>query len=284
MRKHPAAAFGLMLLLLSSATIARAADAPAADKPATPPPAGDDAALVLKKSPRHGEWVDIDLPGGKTKIHTFVVYPEVKDKAPVVLVIHEIFGMTDWVRGVADALAEQGFVAVAPDLLSGMGPNGGGTDSLGDDVRESIQKLKPDDVAQRLDAVRAWAVQQPAASDKTATIGFCWGGSASFNYAVRQPKLNAAVAYYGTAPKDKAELAKITCPVLGLYGGNDARVTNTVEPTKKAMADAGKSYDPHVFDGAGHGFLRQQTGKNDDAAKEAWPLTIAFLMKNLKPQ
>jgi carboxymethylenebutenolidase len=283
----------LSFLLLGCA--AHAADAPkgaakdasAATVPAKRvnlPPSGDDAAAALAKSPRHGEWVDIDLPGSDAKLHTFVVYPERKDKAPVVLVIHEIYGMTDWVRGVADALAAEGFVAVAPDLLSGMGPNGGGTESLGEKVRESIQKLKPDDVAKRLDAARAWAIQQPASSDAAASIGFCWGGAMSFSYAARQPKLNAAVVYYGTAPKDKDELAKINAPVLGCYGGDDARVTNTVDATKKEMEKLNKPYEPHVYEGAGHGFLRQQSGKegkNADAATHAWGRTIVFLHKNL---
>jgi carboxymethylenebutenolidase len=247
-----------------------------------PPPSADTATVALKNSPRHGEWVDIAM--GDVKIKTWVVYPEVKDKAPVVIVIHEIFGMTDWVRSVADDLAAQGFVAVAPDLLSGMGPDGGGTDSLGDKVGQTIRKITPEDQAKRIDAVRDWAIAQPGASDKTATIGFCWGGGASFAYATRQPKLNAAVVYYGTPPK-KEEVEKITCPVLGCYGGNDGRVTQTVEPTKLMMAELKKSYDPHVYDGAGHGFLRQQDGQNGanlKAAQEAWPATIEFLKKNLK--
>jgi carboxymethylenebutenolidase len=246
-------------------------------------PSADTAGQVLKDSPRHGEYVEI--PAGDAKVKTWVVYPERKDKAPVVIVIHEIFGMTDWVRAVADELAANGFIAVAPDLLSGKGPNGGGTESLGSDVRSAIQKLSPDEVAQRLDAVRAYGVQLPAATNKTATIGFCWGGSQSFAYATRRPELNGAVVYYGTAPKDKEQLAKIQCPVLGLYGGNDARVTATVEPTEKAMKEAGKAYAPHTYENAGHGFLRQQSGQNganQKAADQAWAETVTFLKKNLE--
>jgi carboxymethylenebutenolidase len=245
-------------------------------------PSAETAQKVLADSPRHGEWVDVAMPGSDVKLHTWVVYPERKDKAPVVLVIHEIFGMTDWVRAVADQLAADGFIAVAPDLPSGYGPDGRGTDSLGQNVRDAIRKVTPDEQAKRLDAVRDYALALPAASGKSATIGFCWGGSASFAYAAHQPGLNAAVVYYGTAPK---ELDNIACPVLGMYGGNDARVTQTVEPTKKAMADAKKSYTPHIFDGAGHGFLRQQSGQdgaNQKAAEQAWPETVAFLKKNLE--
>lgn len=224
------------------------------------------------------------MPLGDLKIHTWVVYPERKDKAPVVLVIHEIFGMSDWVRAVSDQLAAEGYIAVAPDMLSGMGPDGGGTESLGDHVGETIRKLSLDDEVKRLDAVREYAIALPAATDKTASIGFCWGGGVSFGYATRQPKLNAAVVFYGTPPKSDA-IANITCPVLGLYGGDDARVTATVADTVKAMADLNKQYDPHIYDGAGHGFLRQQEGRNGanlKASQQAWGETIAFLKKNLQ--
>lgn len=252
---------------------------------ASAPPSGDTATDALKNSPRHGEWVDIQAPQGiACKLHSWVVYPQRKDKAPVVIVIHEIFGMTDWVRSVADALAAEGFIAVAPDLLSGQGPDGGNSDSFkGDQVRAAIQKLTPTQIVQQLDRTRDWAIQQPAATNKTASIGFCWGGGASFAFAAAQPNLNAAVVYYGTAPKDNEHLAKINAPVLGFYGGNDARVTATVEPTKKAMAELNKSYTPHVMEGAGHGFLRQQNNDaNKKAAEEAWPETIKFLKQNLE--
>ena len=261
--------------ILISATIAFAAA----------PPAGDAAAEALKKSPRHGEWVDIPAPEGvQFKLHSWVVYPERKDKAPVVIVIHEIFGMTDWVRSVADALAAEGFIAVAPDLLSGQGPGGGNSDSFkSDDVRAAIQKIPPELLMRMLGMARMWAIQQPAAMDKVGSIGFCWGGGASFGFAAAEPKLNAAVVYYGRAPEKPEYLAKINAPVLGFYGGNDARVTATVEPTKKAMADLNKSYAPHVMEGAGHGFLRQQNpAANKKAAEEAWPETIKFLKQNLE--
>ena len=210
------------------------------------------------------------------------------------IVIHEIFGMTDWVRAVADQLAAEGFIAIAPDLLSGKGPNGGGTEAFtGDSVRDAIGKLSDAELQQRLNATRDYALTLPAAAQKTATIGFCWGGSASFKFAVMQPKLNAAVVYYGTPPSDKSNkpdkdaLSKIQCPVLGLYGGDDARVTSTVEPTDKVMTELKKSYTHHVYEGAGHGFLRQQDGgtpssANLKAAQQAWSETIGFLKKNLE--
>ncbi|MFI5181268.1 MAG: dienelactone hydrolase family protein [Thermoanaerobaculia bacterium] len=248
------------------------------------PPDADQAKGTLAKSPRHGEWVDVRLEGGG-KLLTWVVFPEKKEKAGVVLVIHEIFGLTDWVRGVADQLAKEGFLAVAPDLLSGMGPNGGGTEALGDEVTKTIRNLTPEMVAARLNAVREYALKLPAASGKVGTVGFCWGGTSSFAYAVSQPKLNAAVVYYGTSPDDPAAYTKISAPVLGLYGGDDARVDATIPAAEAAMKKLEKRYTPMIFDGAGHGFLRQQTGRdgaNMKASEKAWAATLAFLRENLK--
>ena len=250
----------------------------------TLPADGKFAADALKASPRHGEWQDLALADG-AKLHTWVVYPERPDKAPVVLVIHEIFGMTDWVRSTTDQLAAEGFIAVAPDLLSGKGPNGGNTDAFpGDQVREAIGKLTPDEVATRLNAAKDYATKLASAQQNVGVVGFCWGGGQAWNYAVRQPDLKAACVYYGTAPRDADEIAKIAAPILGNYGGSDARVTSTVEPTRAAMADAKKSYEPLIHAGAGHGFLRQQDGANGANAKasiEAWTRTIAFLHEKL---
>ena len=250
------------------------------------PPAEDQAKAALEKSPRHGEFLDVKVPSGGAPIRTWVVYPERKDKAGVVLVIHEIFGLSDWIRGVADQLAREGFIAVAPDLLSGKGPGGGGTESVPsrDDAGKLIRGLTPEETTARLNAVRAFAIKLPSANGKSATIGFCWGGGASFAYAAAQPLLNAAVVYYGTAPVDEA-LAAIKAPVLGNYGGDDARVAATVAPTQEAMKKAGKSYEARVYEGAGHGFLRQQGGKegaNLRATREAWPKTLSFLREALK--
>ena len=259
------------------------------DNPAIPP---DNAASAdrLKNSPRHGEWVDIKMPSG-APLKSFVVYPERKDKAPVVLVIHDINGMGDWGRAVGDQLAKEGFIAIVPDFLSGKGPNGGGSEELGQGVGQAIRALTPDDMAARLNAAMAYGKSLPASNRKTAVIGFCWGGSASLNYAIAQPDLNASVVYYGTPPMktvdgaqvvDPAPLEKIKAPIIGFYGGNDARVTSTVEPTAAEMKKLGKSYESHVMEGAGHGFLKGQASSeaNGKAAADAWPLTIAFLKKN----
>jgi carboxymethylenebutenolidase len=248
------------------------------------PPDADQAKQALAKSPRHGEWVDIKLPDGG-KLVTWVVYPETKAKAGAVVVIHEIFGLTEWVRGVADQLAREGFIALAPDLLSGKGPNGGGTDSLGDEATKVIRTLTPETVAARLDAVREYARKLPAANGKIGSVGFCWGGTTSFAYAVAQPKLDAAVVYYGTSPSDAGAYAKINAPILGLYGGDDARVDATIPAAETEMKKLGKRYVARVFEGAGHGFLRQQAGRdgaNLKASEQAWPATLAFFREHLK--
>jgi len=251
------------------------------------PPGEANAKEALNKSPRHGEWVDVRVAGMKSPLRCFVVYPETKVKAPVVILIHEIFGLTDWARAVADQLAADGFIAVAPDLLSGKGPGGGGTESVSnrDDVVKLVRDLKQDDVISALNAVRDHAIKLPAANGKSASIGFCWGGGLSFHYAIEQPALDAAVVYYGTNPSDAAALEKIHAPVLGLYGGDDARVSTTVPPAAEEMKKLGKPYVYHLYDGAGHGFLRAQgdrNGANLKAAQQAWPATIAFLRQNTK--
>ena len=263
-----------------------AATTPATSTPALPP--ADEAALAtLNSSPRHGEWVDLELPGSDTPIKTWVVYPERSDSAPVVLVIHEIFGLTDWVRSVADQFAADGFIAVTPDLLSGKGPDGGGTDAFGsrDDAVAAIRELDPDERTASLDAVRTYALSISAANGSLGVVGFCWGGSSSFAYAVSQAELDAAVVYYGTSPSDPSDFERINAPVLGLYGGDDERVNATVPPAEEAMRQSGGSYTPVFYEGAGHGFLRAQDdreGANMRATEQAWPRTVAFFREHLE--
>ena len=283
MRSHALAVASLALL----ATFALAAPgmaAPAAAPPALPP-AEADAKAALDRSPRHGEWVDVEY-AGHAPLRTWVVYPERSTKAGVVLVIHEVFGLTDWIRSVADQLAAEGFIAVAPDLLSGLGPGGGGTDSTAsrDDAVKLVRSLTPDETVARLAAVRAWAMSIPSANGKLGTIGFCWGGARSFASAATDPPPQACVVYYGTSP-DSALIQHVHAPVLAHYGGDDMRVNATIEPARTALEKRRVSYETHVYAGAGHGFLRQQTerdGANQKASAESWPRTITFLKSRLK--
>jgi len=250
------------------------------------PPDAKGAKAALEKSPRHGEWADIKVPGMEKPMPAYVVYPESKEKAPVVIVIMEIFGLSDWIRSVTDQLAAEGFIAIAPDLIAGKGPGGTGSEALKsqDDAPPLVRGLKPEEVVARLNATREYGKSLPAANGKTATVGFCWGGGSSFMYATAQPELNAAVVFYGAAPQADA-LSKIKAPVLGNYGENDARINATIDATKKEMSRLGKPYTVHIYPGAGHGFMRQQDGQNGANAKatqQAWPTTIAFLKEHTK--
>ncbi|MDP2528437.1 MAG: dienelactone hydrolase family protein [Candidatus Palauibacterales bacterium] len=248
------------------------------------PPAGSGAVQALDASPRHGEWDMIPAPDGDS-VRAWVVYPERSEAAPVVIVVHEIFGLTHWVRAVADQLAAEGFIAVAPDLLSGQTIP---TDSIGDPRRDeavaAIRKLDPAQVDRRLKAAARWATALPAATKKYGIVGFCWGGSTVFAQATRDPDLAATVVYYGSSP-DREALSHVESPVLGLYGGDDNRVVSTVPPADTAMRAMGKTYEPHVFEGAGHGFLRAQEGRdgaNMKATERAWPLTVDWFRQYLE--
>jgi carboxymethylenebutenolidase len=216
--------------------------------------AQDWAKQKLEKSSRHREWVKVEHDG--RKVDAYIAYPEVSTKAPVVLVIHEIFGLSDWAQLAADEFAAAGYIAIAPDLLSGKGPNGGGTKSMdSSDIGPAIRDLPADQITADLNATAAYALKQPSANGSLYVAGFCYGGGQTFRYATNRPDLKAAFVFYGPPPDD-ASLARIKAPVYGFYGGNDARITATVDPTKEKMKAAAKPYDPVVYEGAGHGFMR----------------------------
>jgi len=222
----------------------------------------------LAKSPRHREWVKVK--NGTREVNSFVVYPEAKKNATAVVVIHEIFGMSDWVQQLTDELAEAGYIAIAPDLLSGMGPNGGGTADVAtkgnNAIGQAIRALPPDQIAADLNAVADYVAKVPGANGKVAVTGYCWGGSQSFFFATRRPSLKAAFVFYGSAPSnnaqgqpyavDKEAAAKIGAPVYGFYAENDMRIDATIPPTSEAMKELKKTYDPVTYAGAGHGFMR----------------------------
>jgi carboxymethylenebutenolidase len=234
------------------------------------------AKQALEKSPRHREWVNIK--SGARTVSAFVVYPEVKTKATSVVVIHEIFGMSDWVQLLTDELAAAGYIAIAPDLLSGMGPNGGGTSSIteANGVGKAIRDLPPDQITADLNAVADYVAKLPAANGKVAVTGYCWGGGQSFRFATNRPSLVAAFVFYGTGPESPEAIAALKAPVYGFYAGNDARVDATVPKTQELMKAAGKTYDVVTYDGAGHGFMRAgdappPAADAEPKAKEAYP-------------
>lgn len=260
---------------------APAGNAVAASVPTLPPDVSG-ARARLEASPRHGEWVMIDA--GADSVRAWIVYPEKKTKAPVVVVVHEIFGLTPWVRGVADQLAADGFIAIAPDLLTSKNlPNP--TDSVpGTLATAAIRTLDMNDVHRQITAAAEYAMALPAALARYGIVGYCWGGSVAFEHAVRSAKLGASVVYYGSSPAPTS-LSSVRAPVLGLYGGNDARVNATIPAADSAMKALNKQYVYRIYEGAGHGFLRAQAGQdgaNLRATEQAWPATIQWFRQHLE--
>jgi carboxymethylenebutenolidase len=252
---------------------------------ATLPAGAASVAARLASSPRHGEYVMIARAAGSgDSLRAWVVYPQRREKAPVVVVLHEIFGLSTWVRGVADQLAADGFIAVAPDLLSGKYTLAPGDTIAQQQASALIRTLTADDVQRDIVRSAEFGMALPAAQQRFGVVGFCWGGSTSFNTAVRaHARLRGAVVYYGSAPALSA-LANVKAPVLGLYGENDARVNATIAAADSTMKAHGKAYEPVILAGAGHGFLRQQDGQNGanlTASRAAWPKTVAFFQRTL---
>jgi carboxymethylenebutenolidase len=242
-------------------------------------------AARLAASPRHGEYVMIArTAGGADSLRAWVVYPQRRDKAPVVVVLHEIYGLSTWIRGVADQLAADGYIAIAPDLLSGKYSLAPGDTLAQAQASALIRTLSADDVQRDIARTAEYGMSLPAAAAKFGVVGFCWGGSTSFNAALQaHPKNRAAVVYYGTSPA-LSDLSRVGPPVLGLYGENDARVNATIPEADSVMKALRKPYEPVILPGAGHGFLRQQDGQNGAnlaAARVAWPKTLAFFRRSL---
>ena len=237
--------------------------------------AQDWAKARLEKSPRHLEWITIKH--GNREVKCWVAYPESKEKATAVVIIHEIFGLSDWVRGMADQLAEAGYIAIAPDFLTGSGPNGGGTESLGgaDGARGKIGSLPPEQITADLNAAVDYVKKLPACNGKVAVGGFCWGGTQTFRFVTNNKEVKAGFAFYGSGTDKPEEIARIEVPVYGFYGGNDARVNATIPKSTELMKAAGKTYEPVVYDGAGHGFMRAGedpagSAENKKARESGW--------------
>lgn len=246
------AAVGLTLAFVSSGAFAQ-----------------DSAVARLDESPRHHEWVALERDG--RTLHAFVAYPEIDEKAGAVVVIHENRGLTDWVRSFADQLAEAGYLAIAPDMLSGDGPDGGKTSDFpsSDAAREAIYDLDPDRVTADLHAAADYVGALPAATGEVSVAGFCWGGSQTFRFATNRSGLAAACVFYGSAPKSEEEVARINAPVHGFYGENDNRINSTLDATAAMMTAAGKTFDPVIYDGAGHAFMRRGDAPDADDASRA---------------
>ncbi len=248
---------------------------------ATAAHAQDWAKARLDKSPRHREWVT--LTHGTRSLQAYVVYPEVSHKATTVVLIHEIFGLSDWAKEMADELAAAGYIVVAPDLLSGFGPKGGGSADFAsqEDTIKAVSGLDPDIITADLNAAADYGKALPASNGKLAVTGFCWGGSQTFRFATNRKDLSDSFVFYGTAPQN---VSTINAPVYGFYAGNDSRVTSTVPATTDAMKAAGKPYFPVIYDGAGHGFMRageDPSPSTTEANKQAREKGFAALTAHL---
>lgn len=243
---------------------------------AAPALAQDWAKARVEKSSRHLEWVTVKH--GNREVGCYVGYPEIKTKATAVLVIHDIFGLSDWARLVADDLASEGYIAIVPDLLWGSGAKGGGTSELASDqVGLKIRALPADQITADLNAAAAYVAKLPACNGKVVVAGFCWGGSQTFRYATNNKDLKAAFVFYGDGPTDPAAIARINCPVLGFYAGNDARINTTVPKSEELMKAAGKPYEVVYYEGSGHGFMKagQAPAPAADAGQKATDMYAA---------
>lgn len=233
------------------------------------------AKSAIEASPRHMEYVTV--AHGDRNVECFVAYPEVAEKAHAVVLIHDISGMSDWMRSMADQVAEAGYIAIVPDLLSEMAPDGGGTEKFAsiDDARRAIPKLPPEQIEADLNAAAAYVSKLPAAKGTVSVAGFCWGGGQSLRYATQNPKLSGAMVFYGYEPIDASGVARVAAPVYGYYAENDARINMSIPDVEKLMAEAKRTFEPLKYKGAGHGFMRHGqdpagTPENKAAREAAW--------------
>jgi len=305
--------FGMLLLAACGSHQPAGSGPPPGAQVATTLPASNRAAPErLAASPRHGEWVKIALQAGSAdSLMAWVVYPESREKAPVVVVVHEIFGLSTWVRGVADQLAADGFIAVAPDFLSRVRGGPTSVELAGDSARRLIGGVNSTERNRIIVAAANWAMTQPAATQKYAVIGYCWGGTTTFMHAVHggvsgfsggvafygAPYMSGGSAATGTTPAVPAtpnadSLAKIRMPVMLLNGSKDARIAAAMPALDSIMEALGKTYTGVNYEGAVHGFLRAQDdprAQRDEAEEQAnlaatrdgWLRTVSFLKQRL---
>lgn len=211
----------------------------------------------------------------------YLSVPQAKGKYPAVIVIHENRGLNDHTREVARRFAAEGFVALAPDLLSRKG--GTGSMESPDKAREALTTLSAEDALIDLEAGLAYLNKHKMVKKKQlGSVGFCWGGARSFLMASESELLKAAVVFYGSAPAAE-KIAKVRVPVLGIYGETDERITSKVPEVAEIMKKSGKRFEYKIYPGAGHAFYND-TGEryNEAAAKDAFTRTLAFLRENLR--
>jgi carboxymethylenebutenolidase len=239
---------------------------------------------MLSESVRHHEWIDLKREDGSI-CKAFVVYPESKQPTKAVIVIHENRGLNDWARSFADKLAANGYLVIAPDLISNTIEGIEKTTDFEntDKAREAIYALNQDKVTYDLNSAFHHIKSDKASTGEVSVIGFCWGGSQSFRYATNNPNLKEALVFYGTAPKEIDLFSNLETPVYGFYGGNDNRVNATIKSTDSLMKLNNKAYEYEIYDGAGHAFMRRGSQTDtDEANKNAHDQSWKRLLKLLK--
>lgn len=224
--------------------------------------AQDFALEQLEESPRHHEWVEIEY-NGRT-LTGFVAFPETSESVPAVIVIHENRGLTDWVRSFADQVAEAGYIAIAPDLLSEFSDEYSRTSDFpsSDAARDALYQLDGDQITADLKQVQTYISSHTATNNKVVVAGFCWGGSQSFRFATNTGLIEAALVFYGSAPTDGEAVKNISAPVYGFYGENDQRINSGIPAIESLMNAHDKTYEYEIYDGAGHAYMRAGDSPN----------------------
>lgn len=243
--------------------------------------AQDYAVEQLENSPRHHEWVEVEY-NGRT-VHSFVAYPETNEETLAVIVIHENRGLNDWARSFTDQVAAAGYIAIAPDLLSGFSDKYEKTSDFpsSDAAREALYTLNSDQITQDLKAIQEYILNVPVSDGEVVVAGFCWGGSQTFRYATNSDQPEAFMVFYGSAPDDPEAVQNINAPVYGFYGENDQRINSGIPDIEKMMNEYGKTYEYEIYDGAGHAFMRAGDAPNADQASKAARDAAWERLKNL---
>lgn len=246
--------------------------------------AQDFALEQLENSPRHHEWATIENNG--RSLTSFIAFPETNENTLAVIVIHENRGLTDWVRSFADQVAAAGYIAIAPDLLSGFDEQHKRTSDFtsSDAARDALYQLDPDQITTDLNNVRKFIADHPATSGRTVVAGFCWGGSQTFRFATNSDQIEAAMVFYGSAPDNPDAVQNISAPVYGFYGENDQRINSGIPEIEELMNRFDKTYEYEIYEGAGHAYMRAGDDHNGSDENKAARDASWERLKNLLKQ
>ena len=221
----------------------------------------------------------VQVGSGEHTAGAFVAWPAGEKPAPAIIVVHEWWGLNDQIREVARRLSSQGYLAIAPDLYHGK--------VASDPMKphELMRGLEKPEALETLEAAAAWARAQPrSAKSRIGVIGFCMGGGLAQDLALQDPRVAAAVMFYGSPETDPAQLAKLKGVLQAHFGEQDEGIPiKHIDEFRAALQKAGKSADIYVYPGAGHAFMHEGLPSyRPDAARQAWARTLAFFQKHLR--